>query len=177
MTQINHVKTSIFPDSVINEEYRGKNKGADILLFPTKDSVPIEDLKKLFATAATAEDYKAGLEELIKIHTSLKLPTEYETYTGYHEGKKEKILDFLERVWETKDKPYISTGVLTRPDFGRLDLKGKRALEDWIRYHGAHSIPEHLRMITKSEAVSRVLANEETVKIANRITSCYFSRK
>jgi hypothetical protein len=73
-------------------------------------------------------------------------------------GRLETIPVFLERVWT----PWIEAGVLTRPDFRRLDPEGEQALRNWIQ---GNTLPPHLNLPKKTELVNRKLAEFSDEKI------------
>jgi hypothetical protein len=71
-------------------------------------------------------------------------------------GAPESIVSFLERVWIR----WIDEGVLTRPDFKRLDPQGEIALRNFLRAHG-EKWPARLYLPTRSEALQRDLDKYE----------------
>lgn len=90
-------------------------------------------------------------------------------------GRLETIVEFLERVW--KD-PWIDAGVLSRPDFRRLDHAGEMALRNW-QNNAKNALPQHLHLPTKTEVVSRQLdeRSPEAVREAQRLASASQRRR
>jgi hypothetical protein len=82
-------------------------------------------------------------------------------------NKSESIIDFLRRVW----LPWISSGLLTRPAFRKLDTVGEKALQNWLHNHPGE-MPEDLILPTKSEVVERELLNADpgAIRDAHRLT-------
>lgn len=160
-----------------NEKYTIKPlPKAQVLHFPRTDSERFfAEIQKLYNELAHPREEQPASLILYETKTTLKRLLEQhgtqqlslpeiapETYTGINPdtGEKENILQFLARVWETPDKPYISQGILTLPDFRRLDSRGSVALNNWkteIKKGKKEDIPSHLRLISKSDDVSRTI--------------------
>ncbi len=82
-------------------------------------------------------------------------------------GRRETIVQFLERVW----RPWIESGALTRPDLRRLDPQADTALFNWER-KPENTLPDHLRIPGKSEALrEREAITSDDVRTARRILS------
>ncbi len=83
---------------------------------------------------------------------------------------------FLERVWSR----WIAEGVLTRPEFRRLDPQGEMAIRNFLRDE-VNKWPEHLHLPTKVEVVDAELSRadefEEVLSTAARIRSGRLRRK
>jgi hypothetical protein len=89
-------------------------------------------------------------------------------------GRLETVAVYLERVW----KPWIDAGVLTRPDFRRLDPEGEMALRNWLR-NPENKLPDDLHIPKKTEVLSREVAeiDAETVRAVHRLVSAQQRRR
>ena len=88
-------------------------------------------------------------------------------------GRKPTVIEFLEHGWPAK---FIAAGLLTRPDFRRIDPKAEQALKNWVR-ETKQLPPDHLHIPTKSESIDRILAeNPEKLREARRLARAHERR-
>jgi hypothetical protein len=150
-----------------------KTESSDVVVYLAEQRL-IRQVRDIFKKSASLKEAQANFEALISKGTLVLPEVAPELFNhkkiNPNTEKSETIIEFLERVWETKEKPYISQGVLTRPDFRCLDEKGAIALKNWMAKK--KEIPPHLRLLSKSDAVSLILENLEP-DIAKKVISAY----
>lgn len=180
MKKASSVAQDVHKASIANA--KGVGKGADSaprteggnVVFFSSDQKFLEDLKRLEKSNLKAKELREGIREIIDRYDVPELPKkyeEYEKYSGFNpEGAKENIIEFLRRVWAQ----WIKEGILTRPEFRKLDEKGEMAYRNWMR---KNAVPEDVRLIRKSDIVdARARMDIRLVRQAQNITSAYYRR-
>jgi tetratricopeptide (TPR) repeat protein len=79
--------------------------------------------------------------------------------------KGQNIIDFLRDPdgWG----PYVASGVLSRPDLGRLDRQAYAALAQWLHFN--HSLPPDIRVPSRSETFPDTHMPPDAIRAAARL--------
>jgi hypothetical protein len=111
-------------------------------------------LNRAAPDAAVRHDQAGGMRVLAPPLPEKALEIYADRTVRHHLGRKETIIEFLERVygqWVRSD-----VAALTRPHLRRLDPGAEMALRNWLRDHN-HTLPDNLAIPTKSEAIDRMV--------------------
>lgn len=145
-----------------------RTEGGNVVFFSSDQKI-LEALKELTSSNPKAGELRQGIEEIIARYDVPELPKEYEKFSFMNPETMapENIIQFLERVWYD---PWIKKGVLTRPDFRRLDERGEMAYRNWIR---RKEFPDFLRLPSKSEEVTRIVAGQGDINLMRKVFNAY----
>ena len=148
-------------DALLSARVHDETRRAAIMAIVERAiTAPLDDANHLALVSGVAESAWADSGKAITkpsegnrdLHLPDKAPSLYE-----NRPKGQNIVDYLRdpRGWG----PYVSAGIISRPDLKRLDPKAYKAVENWLLHD---PLPDDLPLLKKSDVTDLIVARTPT---------------